>query len=364
MKKTIYILVTLLSMFVIVSCNKKDIEKLDTPKNLVVNKNSISFDAVLNATSYILRVNDDEITINNTTYTFTEEGTYTVSVKAVSKDYLDSDYSTPTIVVVKFLKYPQYINIVDKKLVFTEIDDADGYVIEVNGIAYDSIDKIPEFEDGKYSIRIKAVSTIYIDSDFSPITNIEVTSKDIVFNHHYRYSKYSNFHLPLYTYTSEFDILNPVLTIEKDETIETVDISKYYIINQTVYLSSEYIKSLITNNPEIKRYDLVLDTNLGRHFIRLDINELQRPYGYSDISVKSDGTKDVIFSFEMFNYEFNQVIGQEITEVDYSFYSNRLIINREYINKLFETKNEFTISALFYDEDGNSTLIILLISKK
>jgi len=86
----------ILFVFVIllVGCKNTSEEKtLSTPTNLARINNIISFDEVPFATSYVLSLNDEEITITKTTYTIHLFGEITVKVKAQAEGYIDSPYT-------------------------------------------------------------------------------------------------------------------------------------------------------------------------------------------------------------------------------------------------------------------------------
>src|SRR5690606_33112794 len=52
--------------------------------------------------------------------------------------------------------------------------DADSFVIEIDGVEYNSeTDDVPELEPGTYLVRIKAVSSVYIDSEYSELVELK-----------------------------------------------------------------------------------------------------------------------------------------------------------------------------------------------
>lgn len=85
-KKLIFVLISILTL---VSCSKGTLQR---PENLKIVDGYLTFDAVEHATSYTLLINNEEVTISNTYYTFTK-GNYEVRVKAHAKGYEDSPYS-------------------------------------------------------------------------------------------------------------------------------------------------------------------------------------------------------------------------------------------------------------------------------
>jgi hypothetical protein len=90
MKKII--LVLLMTIF-LVACQKEETPQLDTPVNLRIYEDLVSFDSVLNATSYVIEINGEEIEITDTFYPLVGYGTFNVRVKAKADGYIDSPFT-------------------------------------------------------------------------------------------------------------------------------------------------------------------------------------------------------------------------------------------------------------------------------
>lgn len=88
------LIIVVILLFTLVGCKPSDATiRLDTPQNLIHEDSTISFDAVEYATSYVLEVNDEEIILTTTSYTFQTSGAYSIRVKARAEGYLDSFYT-------------------------------------------------------------------------------------------------------------------------------------------------------------------------------------------------------------------------------------------------------------------------------
>src|SRR5690554_2907869 len=171
MKKRVFLSLLIVLGIILVSCqNDSFLKRLEMPDNVLIIKNVVYFDEVENAKGYIISYSGKQETINEPQYTFEEEGTYNFKIKAISDKYLDSLYTESKTIIVKFLNYPQDIDIINNEIVFNEDDDADSYNIKINDKIYNTNkDLIPYLFPGEYSISIQAISDKYVDSDYSPL---------------------------------------------------------------------------------------------------------------------------------------------------------------------------------------------------
>lgn len=105
MKKIFILFIIFFTSIILSSCKSKDPinnpTTLEVPNNLTVSEDGIiTWDKVENATSYILSINDEEITVTSTTYSLDDlSKSYVIKVKGMNenkKDFVDSNYSLPT----------------------------------------------------------------------------------------------------------------------------------------------------------------------------------------------------------------------------------------------------------------------------
>jgi len=177
-------------------------------------------------------------------------------------------------------------------------------------------------------------------------------------SHKYQYSIHSNFDLKLYTYDDEIKSIKILLL---DDEISN---DNYYNKDNTIYLKSNYIKS-IYKSEEDSNYLHTLETNLGKHEIDLEIHEKDLPYIYTELKVESNLIDDIKFEFEMFDYEFEEVIEKSITDSDYTFNNNVVTIKNNYIKNYFnnnENKTQLMLSILLAASNGDKTLILVIIT--
>ena len=179
-KAIVAIAVLTLAVCLFVACDGKNTKpvKLTAPE-LTVQGNSVSWNAVEYASEYEVFVNGVSVGKQaQTEYTLVETtvGTYKVSVKAVavSENYLDSDLSTETEIIIAAVKLATpSVSAEGNVFSWQAVENADGYEVFVDGVSQGIQTEtdytfVPE-ENKAYAVTVKAVSVSasYLDSDLS-----------------------------------------------------------------------------------------------------------------------------------------------------------------------------------------------------
>lgn len=342
--------------------------RLHVPRNITINRNILTFDSVEGAVTYSLSINGEITTITDTTYSFDADGDYRVRVQANSGDgnIADSLFSDALVFKVRFLNYPEDIEIRNNQVYFTKDKDADSYDVEINGEVFNTLEDLPPYlEPGTYEIRVQARSSIYNESEFSPVVTVVLDKTSRIYStHNYQYSVNSNFELPLYGY--QIPGLNYIEILETaydgDVLVEMESLqerSDFYAASRSIYFSTSYMNYLVTKlNQTASEAKLnvsyLIRTNLGTHEINLEINRLTTPYSFNGQKQLTNFKDDVYFNFETFDYIFVRVEGYEITLKDYSFEDGTLIIFMEYLLNTYSTMRTATsleFSVIFEKDD-------------
>lgn len=134
MKKIISIILGIVVIILVGCVKKQPIEMLNPPKNLMFSDNTLTFDEVLNATSYVIEVDGINIEISTNSYTFEEEGIYLVRVYAKGENYLDSSYSNQIEIKVvneknDLISSPKNLRFINNTLTFDSVEGASSYSI-------------------------------------------------------------------------------------------------------------------------------------------------------------------------------------------------------------------------------------------
>lgn len=360
------------SLFILIGCssNEKPLERLNTPRNLEIHKDVLTFDPVDKATSYILNINGEMIEITETTYTFLEEGEYRVKVKAIAEGFLDSLYSQVLEFNMIFLDYPKDIQAVNNRIVFEPVEGADSYNIEINGVVYNSIlDIVPSLEVGTYQVRIQAISDQYVDSDFSPVVTIDILERQKkITSNEYTYSLKSTSDLLIYDYEENEIILNydvSLITYHMSQTLEKVVLNikdEVYIKNDAFYINSKFLINLpqTTKASYDNTYTIHLTTNLGQHDITIKFNQKDTVYLISESIVTSDFKHDVKFIFDVFDYTLDKITSNTFEVKDqFTFEDGILRVNIDFITNYFKENpgvKELNFKVEFINKDKTSNV--------
>jgi len=329
---------------------------LNTPSNIRVNdEGKILFDGDNRASHYIIRLNATDYSTLEYPNLKVNPGIHMIQVKAVSPTLVDSDFSEVKTINFGMLNYATNISITNGVLTYTKDARAYYHFININGTIYDTrTDIIPFFGVGEYVISIDSRRDGYIPSGYTTPLTFIITENDIIqTTHNFQYSLFSEFDLLLFNYGSKslngFE-LNRVSRDQK-EVYETIDPENLYILENAIYLSSEYLKTL-EERTKVVYYKL--RTNLGEHFIAIEITTDQKPYVYSDKNVKTDYHNDVVFLFDVQGSEFVSISGDDITEADYIFKDGILTIKNEFIVKFFQENLDKDSIILTYRFKGTT----------
>lgn len=253
--KKISLILSLISVLLLVGCtDNKPLVRLSTPKNLVFSEDTLTFDAVDHATSYLILADDFSVTTQTNSYTFTGAGTYRVRVIAKADGYLDSLFSSQIEVVIQTdpgdptptrLDAPTNLEFSENTLTFDAVEHATNYKI-----IGDNIDVVVTTNhytfttDGVHRVSIIAQASGYKDSLFSEEIEVIVVFED---------SKPFVISTNGLTTNFESDI---IITFEsvgftfKGLNGYEVTQSNYTYQNDVLTIDIEYIESVFDNNPE------------------------------------------------------------------------------------------------------------------
>lgn len=165
MKRIFKVFLLFLVLFSLVGCG----ERLETPANVKIVDDVLSWNQVQKATGYVVKVDENEHSTSTTSFNLLNltlaEGTYQVSVKAVGNEEVkDSRYSNTLIYVVghKTLSAPTNLAITDGVLTWNQVSGAIQYKVTVNGSEVFTEELIVDVADyviaiGQYPVTVVAI---------------------------------------------------------------------------------------------------------------------------------------------------------------------------------------------------------------
>ncbi|MBR2321925.1 MAG: leucine-rich repeat domain-containing protein [Clostridia bacterium] len=187
MKKKV-LLTVLSAIFVVAGCLglsscKKDLQALDTPSNIKMENRVLTWDAVENASEYILLINGKEYTVTEPRlelYTIAKEGEFHLKLMAGGdgKTYEDSSWATSAFT----LEAPIEHGFDKEGFEYTFLEDGSGYEVAKGTANLEGFVSIPDYFDGYPVVRIahhgftlgnpddQIATSILLDQDCNYIT--------------------------------------------------------------------------------------------------------------------------------------------------------------------------------------------------
>lgn len=263
------IIIVLLMTIFLVACQKDETPQLDTPVNLTIYEDLVSFDSVLYATSYIIEINGEEIEITDTFYPLVRYGTFNVRVKAKAEGYLDSSYTrmstfvwlddyqdvslnysihrSTDLFIYDFDEMTYVISLISRDI---SIDQQDYYLDDDK--LYFTSDYLQSLSLGSYTYEIYVskgkfnITITIIDTELPYIT----THNTVTFNDA--------------DLTFIFELFGgSILNLSGND----ISIADYTIIGEELVIKRAYINQYFISNPEETSLSIKYNLQLGNSFV-------------------------------------------------------------------------------------------------
>lgn len=266
MKKII--LVLLMTIF-LVACQKEETPQLDTPVNLRIYEDLVSFDSVFNATSYVIEINGEEIEITDTFYPLVGYGTFNVRVKAKADGYLDSTYTR----ISSFVWLDDYQDVSLNYSIHRTTDlltyDFDEMTYVISLISRDiSIDQEDYYLDD---------DKLYFTSDYLQSLSLGSYTYEI-------YVSKGKFNITITIIDTELPYMTSHNTVTYDDQDMTfifelfggsitslsgndISIADYTIIGEELVIKRAYINQYFISNPEETSLSIKYNLQLGNSYV-------------------------------------------------------------------------------------------------
>jgi hypothetical protein len=236
------------------------------------------------------------------------------------------------------LNTPTNFIIEDDLITFTEVTDATNYIILINNEEIFITECSYKLNDpGIYSVKVKAQANGYKDSPYTK----EITYLVAETNHNFGfvYSLKSNMDLTIYDIT----LTNPIL--------ELSNIDSGYIVysNNSIKIKQEYLHTLT-----LGKHDYVLKINGFSYEIEIHIIDSEDPYLMIYSNYYFDQSRDMIIRFDTFDSKVG-VSGISLTEDNFTLTDDKVIVNKDFIQKYFEENPNINMYILtIHFEKGNN----------
>ncbi len=221
------------------------------------------------------------------------------------------------------LSIPTQLQVNQGVVTFDAVENADKYVIEINGMEYEVTETSYTItEVGTYQVRVKAISEAFPDSFYTDKITFTITRE--LDSLRYNYSIHSTFDLFLMTLSTPMEITSV------SDGNATLDDTTYTMTDLSIFFNSDYLQTLL-----VGEHTFTFILNYGSFEVTINILDTTRPYMISQSQIYTALDQDVIVMFELFGGEVRSLSGNNITVEDYMIDGSSVTINHTFIQNAF-----------------------------
>jgi|GEM_PF-3415835 len=334
---------------------------LPTVLNMTLQNGVLTWSEVANATSYSLTLvveqipfPESEIIVNEPSYTLVDVpfGNLTVIIQAFNEN---TPISTPTefrFVYHPLLVAPSIISIENGMLKWNAVQHATGYTIYLG--SHPAVSVLAETLE------------VEIDSLLDPLLEYSITivtkfqswesppSQPILYSRTFEHIQTINFTFSKADgQTFMYDFQNLELEILQLEGNLELSEEDYTFEEGVLTILQSFFDTL-----EYGEYQVLIYANIGLIHLNIQIVDTRKPYMVSSSQIYVSLGQSATLEFVLYDGEIGSVSGNDITEEDYTIEGSTLIINGEYIQRIFTRDPERTVLILGYTLTANQHITI------
>lgn len=161
-----------------------------------------------------------------------------------------------------------------------------------------------------------------------------------------------------YTYSvnSKMDLL-----IARNFNYKKDELSNYNFLisnNNNLYIENSYLINLELGKQEV-------NFSLGNidYTLNVLIVEYDKPYLVNHLNIKYNEGEDLELIFDMLDFEFYSINGNEMNDSDYEFSNNAITVFKSYLDQEFRRERESLVLIMMYHENNNYSNVFITIKK-
>lgn len=128
--------------------------------------------------------------------------------------------------------------------------------------------------------------------------------------------------------------------------------------NNNLYIENSYLINLELGKQEV-------NFSLGNidYTLNVLIVEYDKPYLVNHLNTKYNEGEDLELIFDMLDFEFYSINGNEMNDSDYEFSNNAITVFKSYLDQEFRRERESLVLIMMYHENNNYSNVFITIKK-
>jgi hypothetical protein len=334
--------------------------QLSAPQNLRIEDKVLLWDAVSNATTYLVTIDDVGVLATESFYSLEEQPyrVMVVSVVAKADGYRDSVPTAATLEHAPNLLAPSGIRISNGFLWWDAVPEAMFYLLNINGT-----ELLISGSNGNPPVELAYDLSLLNRNEYHTIRVVaghlgwlSPASATIVFDGSFDFAgTFSLSHSLALESDLQIDLGHSDLELFdiEGEGYESGGLLRISYQNGIVVFHQDYLEELAYGD-----FTFTLTTSYGIFDIQLNIHDTRKPYMLSSSQINVAIGFDVILDFALFDGVFASLSGNGIVATDYAIDGSRLTINAAYIDFIFARDPDRTVLILGYTLSANDNITI------
>lgn len=323
-------------VFFLVGCQAN---ALAPPENIRVEDSILVWDAVEGASSYVVKIQEEEHTTQTASFDLSvfPEGTYQIFVQSV-KGTKTSVWSSVFVWNKEALDF-QITNLSYQNAVLSwnSLGTEVSYWVRIEEEEYHVETAL--FDFAQHDIPINQMYTVGVRAD----QDDSLESSIVVYYYQTRAEQTRSF------LTTSLDELFFLLELEQGELHriflgqDIIEYDLFHVMNESLWVDTLFLQSFEES------LAFVIDTSLGRTVVHVTYVEERMPHIVSENQIQYIPMQDVAVTFALYQGSFDLLVGNDITETDYRIENGILTIDASYFEAILqENPDRQTVILQYY----------------
>ena len=339
-------------VLILIGCSDNN-DLIRYPENIIYSDEMVIWDAVPNAVSYSIKINNDVFSVHDTSFSLflLPNGTYDIRLRSHAADGLS--YFSPALTIIINRTYETFDEIVfDHHLIsWSEINGVSTYEI-YNNLELLASTQHTQFDLSSLELEVHRLYQIRLAAVY-PTT-------DRIFSNTFIYHTYEDLDITIETTFNHNQIEFLTFNVGSQLTIDYL-LFENQLIDESLFSLEDGMLTLQHDGfhpDELGIQKLTILTPSGFIHVFIEVVNILNPTMISNDHVIYQEDVDMIFFFELNEGLFLGLSGNNITLDDYTFEDETLTISSSYVKRILNDNPSRTTIILVYQLSKNSNVIM------